>query len=150
MKKLLSSLLVLSLSAFAHAQVKTPVKWSFTSKKIDATTYEVRLSANIDPTWHIYTMDHKGDIGVATTITFASNPLTAMQGKPKASGKPVSHKDPSTGEMVKFYEKNVEFVQVVKLKAPVKTSINGTVEFMACDDKQCLAPTEKSFNIALQ
>ena len=104
----------------------------------------------MDPKWHIYTIDHKGDIGVPTAVTFKNNPLGTLNGKVKVNGKAVTLKDPSTGEMVKFYENTVDFVQVVKLKAAVKTSISGTVEFMACDDKQCLPPTEKEFTIALQ
>lgn len=144
----LFSLILLSIGAFA--QIKNPVKWNFSAKKLDATTYELHLTANIDPTWHIYTIDHKGDIGVATSLNFKSNPLGTFTGKPKVMGKAVSMKDPSTGEMVKFYERSVEFVQVVKLKAPVKTNITGTVEFMACDDKQCLPPAEKEFSIPLQ
>lgn len=144
----LFSLILLSIGTFA--QIKNPVKWNFSAKKLDATTYELHLTANIDPTWHIYTIDHKGDIGVATSLNFKSNPLGTFTGKPKVVGKAVSMKDPSTGEMVKFYERSVEFVQVVKLKAPVKTNITGSVEFMACDDKQCLPPAEKEFSIPLQ
>ncbi|MCU0335051.1 MAG: protein-disulfide reductase DsbD N-terminal domain-containing protein [Chitinophagaceae bacterium] len=150
MKHLLTLILAAALGLQAQAQVKNPVKWAFTSRQIDATTYELIITANIDPGWHIYTTDHKADIGVATTLLFKNNPLGTTQGKLKVIGKPVSHRDPSTGEMVKFYEKTVQFVQQVKLKSPVKTSFSGTVEFMACDDKQCLAPTEKAFTIALQ
>jgi thiol:disulfide interchange protein DsbD len=150
MKKATLALALAMLSIAGMAQIKNPVKWSFSAKKLDATTYELHLTANIDPTWHIYTIDHKGDIGVPTSINFKSNPLGTLSGKPKVVGKPVTMKDPSTGEMVKFYEKSVDFVQVVKLKAPVKTNIAGTVEFMACDDKQCLPPTEKEFSISLQ
>jgi hypothetical protein len=39
---------------------------------------------------------------------------------------------------------------MVKLKSAVKTSFSGTVEYMACDDKQCLPPAEQAFTIALQ
>lgn len=132
------------------SQVKNPVKWIFSAKKIDATTYELHLTASIDPGWHIYTIDHSADIGVATSIVLKSNPLATSQGKVKVVGKAVTLRDPSTAEMVKFYEKTVDFVQVVKLKKPLKTSFSGTVEYMACDDKQCLPPTEKPFTIALQ
>ena len=150
MKKLfviaVSCLLVLG----ASAQLKKPVKWNFSSKKIDATTYELHMTASIDPGWHIYTIDHNADIGVATTITLKNNPLATPSGKTKVVGKPVMSKDPSTGEMVKFYEGRVDFVQVVKLKSAVKTSFTGEVEFMACDDKQCLPPTTQEFKLALQ
>ncbi len=150
MKQLTFLLALVLISLGSFAQIKNPVKWNFSAKKLDATTYELHVTANIDPMWHIYTIDHKGDIGVATSINFKSNPLGTLSGKPKVVGKAVTMKDPSTGEMVKFYERTVDFVQIVKLKAPVKTNITGTVEFMACDDKQCLPPSEKEFSIALQ
>jgi len=134
----------------ASAQLQNPVIWSFTSKKIDATTYELHMTANIDHGWHIYTIDHTADIGVATSVNLKNNPLATASGKLKIVGKPVQMKDPSTGEMVKFYENKVDIVQVVKLKSPVKTTFSGEVEFMACDDKQCLPPTTKEFKIALQ
>lgn len=146
--------LVASLIIFAgslvNAQIKNPVKWTFTAKKINDKTYELHMTASIDPGWHIYTIDHSADIGVATTVTVNNNPLGAVSGKLKAVGKPVSMKDPSTGETVRFYERTVDLVQVVTLKASVKTSFTGSVEFMSCDDRQCLPPATKQFSISLQ
>ena len=133
----------------AFAQIFNPVSWTYTAKKINPTTYEVHITGTIQPGWHVYTIDHKADIGVATAVNLKKNPLATPSGNLKAVGKSVSAKDPSTGEMVKFYENKIDLVQVVKLKAPVKTSITGTVEFMACDDKQCLPPTEREFTVAL-
>jgi thiol:disulfide interchange protein DsbD len=48
---------------------------------------------------------------------------------------------------VKYFESKVDFVQVVKLKANVKTSLAGKVEFMVCNDKQCLPPSEVEINV---
>ncbi len=150
MKKITTTFLSLFIALTMFAQPKTPVKWSYSYKKINPTTYDLIFTANIDPTWHMYTIDHKADVGLATTITIKKNPLGANVGKLKVAGKPVSMKDPSTGDKVKFYEKSVVFTQQIKLKAPVKTSYSGTVEFMACDDKMCIPPTTKEFTIALQ
>lgn len=150
MKQSAVLLLALFMASMAFGQLKNPVKWNFSAKKLDATTYELHLTATMDPGWHIYTVDHKGDIGVATTVTMKSNPLGTPQGKVKVVGKAVSKKDPSTGDMVRFYEGKVDLVQVVKLKSPVKTSFAGGVEFMACDDKQCLPPTTRDFKIAVE
>lgn len=150
MKKFLFSVLLLSIAVISQAQIKTPVKWTFTSKKLTDKTYELHITAAIDPGWHIYTIDHSADIGIATSVNFNQNPLGTVTGKIKVNGKPIVMKDPSTGENVKFYERSVDLVQVVTLKAPVKTNYTGTVEFMSCDDKQCLPPATKQFSIALQ
>lgn len=150
MKKLLVGLASIMLVSMSYAQMKNPVKWSYSAKKIDAKTYELHITASIDGGWHIYSLDHKGDIGVATSIKINNNPLGALSGKISSKAKAISMKDPSSGEMVKFYINNVDFVQVVKLKAPVKTNYTGSVEFMTCDDHECLPPTTKTFSIALQ
>jgi hypothetical protein len=150
MNKICFLVLALGLTLTGFAQIKNPVKWSYAAKKIDATNYELRFTAQIDPSWHIYTTDHKGDIGVATSFVINANPLATAVGKVSTNAKAVSMKDPSTGTNVKFYTGQVVFTQKIKLKAPVKTNITGNLEFMACDDKQCLAPTTKAFNIDLQ
>lgn len=150
MKKITLLVLTCTLGLASMAQLKNPVKWTYAAKKINATNYELRFTAQIDRTWHIYTIDHKGDIGVATSFTINTNPLATTVGNVSTTAKALAMKDPSTGTNVKFYEGQVVFIQKIKLKAPVKTNITGTVEFMACDDKQCLAPTTKAFNIDLQ
>lgn len=148
--KFLGTVLLASMAFLANAQVKNPVKWTFETKKIDSKNYELVLTANIDPGWHIYTLDHQGDIGVATSFNFNKNPLGELKGKVKTTAKPKKSKDPSTGELVAFYEGKVVFSQTIALKSPVKTTYSGSVEFMACDDKMCLPPTEKAFTITLQ
>lgn len=150
MKKILLAFVLGFIGFTSFAQVKNPVKWTFTSKKINEKVYELHLTALIDPGWHMYTTDHKADIGVATSVTLNKNPLGEPSGKLISNGKPVSMKDPSTGELVKFYEGKVDLVQLITLKAPVKTNFTGSVEFMSCDDKQCTPPTTKQFSIALQ
>lgn len=150
MKRILLSAVFVVLTAGVFAQIKNPVKWTFTANRINDKTYELHIKANIDPGWHIYTMDHKADVGIPTSVTINKNPLADASGKIKATGKPVAMKDPATGEQVKFYEGTVDLVQIVTLKAPVKTNITGSVEFMSCDDRQCLPPATKTFSIALQ
>lgn len=50
---------------------------------------------------------------------------------------------------VKYFSNKVDFVQVVKLKNSVKTSINGTIEYMVFTDNECLSSAKASFDIAL-
>jgi len=35
----------------------------------------------------------------------------------------------------------------VKLKANVKTNLSGKVEFMVCDEKQCLPPSDVDIKV---
>lgn len=51
---------------------------------------------------------------------------------------------------VKYFDGSVNFVQVVKLKNDIKTNLTGSLEYMVCNDTQCLPPSTVPFNIALK
>jgi len=73
-----------------------------------------------------------------------------LQDKPKEVGKLVQKKDAITGLLLKYYSGEVEFVQVVKLKAAVKTRLEGKIDYMACTDAQCLPLMQRRFTVSLQ
>jgi DsbC/DsbD-like thiol-disulfide interchange protein len=50
---------------------------------------------------------------------------------------------------VSYFEKSVVFQQKIKLKGKAAT-VKGRVEFMVCDEKQCLPPTEVEFSVAVK
>jgi DsbC/DsbD-like thiol-disulfide interchange protein len=150
MRRVLLLSAIALISTFCYAQLKEPVKWSFSSKKIDATTYEVRLTATLDRGWHIYSQTTPDGGPVPTTIEFTKNPLVNLQGTAKETGKMEQRHEELFGVDVKQYSNKVDFVQTVKLKGNVKTTLNGTVEFMTCNDHECLPPTKQIFSIALK
>ena len=149
MKKTILLFALLLLNTFLFSQIKNPVKWAYTAKKITAKTYELHVTASIDEGWHIYTTQHKGTIGVATSITIHNNPLDTKQGKMGTKANVVTLNDATTGAIEKFYTGTVDFVQVVELRASVKTNFTGVVTFMSCNNEQCLPPMTKSFSISI-
>ncbi len=150
MRRILMLVAGLFIAALSFAQVKNPVKWNFSSKKVDATTYEVRLTATVDNGWHIYSQTTPEGGPVPTTIEFTKNPLVSLQGTAKETGKLEQRHEELFGVDVKQYSNKVDFVQTIKVKANVKTTLNGTVEFMTCNDRECLPPTTQTFSIALK
>jgi len=149
MKKLLFSLL-LSIPLLVVAQIQNPVHWAYTAKKINATTYEVHLTATIDAKWHVYSQTTPAGGPVPTTVTFTKNPLLGIDGQPKEVGKLQQKHEPLFGVDVKQFADKVDFVQVVKLKTPVKTDVTGNIEFMVCNDKECLPPKKIDFTVSLK
>ena len=151
MKKIIPVAILLLFSNFLFAQIQNPVEWSATSKKISDKVYEIHLTANIDKGWHIYSQTTPEGGPIPTSLTFTKNPLITVEGKAKEVGKLEKHTEPLFGNIdVKQFSNNVDFVQVVKLKAPVKTSVDVAVEFMVCNDKQCLPPSTRKFSVALK
>src|SRR3954469_1879053 len=140
---------IAALFAFnAMAQIKDPVKWSTTSRK-KAGGYEVVLTATLPKPWHIYSQKTGEGGPVATNFKFGANPLITFDGQVKEVGALKENYDKLFDTKVKYFGDKVDFVQSVKVKGNLKTNVNVTVEFMTCDDSQCLPPTKKSFNVSL-
>ncbi len=43
---------------------------------------------------------------------------------------------------IKYFDKKAEFKQRIKLKSTNAFKVNAIVEFMVCNDTNCLPPTE--------
>jgi thiol:disulfide interchange protein DsbD len=112
----------------------------------------VRITANIQSGWHLYSQKQPDDaIAEPTKITFAKNPLVKLDGDIKEEGKLEKFRDTKIDPPISAhqYSSRVEFVQMVKMKASAKTKVNGTVRFQTCNDERCLPPKTVSFSIAL-
>jgi hypothetical protein len=147
MKHLFTLLSVLMITTIVSAQSAKQVKWTYTAKKISDKTYEVHITATMNGNWHIYAQNVGVEGPIPTAFTFTKNPLLTFDGKPKEVGKVIKKKEEVWGGVVNYYEKSVNFIQIVKVKGNVKTNIAGKVEFMVCDDHQCLPPSEVDFSV---
>ena len=134
----------------AVAQMPNPVQWTYFAKKIADKTYEVHLTASIQTNWHLYSQKQPEDaINQPTEVLFNKNPLVIFNGAVKEVGKMKLFKDEKLKISANQYSEKVDFVQVVKLKAHVKTNVVGSVEYQTCDDKKCLPPKKIDFTVAL-
>ena len=148
MRTIISFLAFLLFAFNSVAQVKDPVKWTAKSIK-KAGGYEVVLTATLPKPWHIYSQKTGEGGPVATTFKFTKNPLITFTGEVKEVGVLKENYDKLFDTKVKYYGDKVNFVQAVKVKGNVKTNVNVTVEYMTCNDSQCLPPTKKTFNVSL-
>jgi DsbC/DsbD-like thiol-disulfide interchange protein len=146
MKKIVLGLFLMQFALAVNAQISNPVKWTYTSKKIADRTYELHLTATIDGNWHLYAQD-AGEGPEPTTISFTSNPLISFEGKVMEVGKQEKSYDKNFNSVLKYYARQVDFVQKVKVKSSVATVVKGTVMYMVCNDRQCLPPKEVPFTI---
>ena len=140
--------LVTSLTCFCQSQ--SHVKWSFESRKKSGNVYEIILHATLAQPWHIYSQFTPDGGPLATRITFASNPIVAVEGSPKEIGKLLTHHDKNFGVDVQYFSDKVDFVQTVKPKGAVRTSVRGNIEYMICDDTKCLPPVKQTFTVEIQ
>lgn len=147
MKYLLAFVLFSFSFCNVNAQVKDPVKWTYTATKKTGNVYDVVIKASLPKPWHIYSQN-TGDGGpIPTTITFSKNPLVSLVGKIKEEGKLEKSYDENFKTYVLNYSNEVAFVQTIKLKVAAKTKLIAKVEYMVCNDEMCLPPTTKNFTI---
>jgi Disulphide bond corrector protein DsbC len=146
MKKILGVLVLMMFLSGVNAQINDPVQWTYTAKKIADKTYELHITATIGNNWHLYAQD-AGEGPEPTKFTFTANPLVSLDGKVKEVGKMEKSFDKNFNSTLKFYAKKVDFVQKIKVKSPVATVVKGSVNFMVCNDRQCLPPKDVPFSI---
>lgn len=146
-KVLLFAALMTGVFSAAIAQSSKQVTWVYSARKIADKTYEVHMTATIGGDYHMYAQDAGGDGPVATSFEFVKSPLFILDGNVKESGKLIKKFESAWNHDVKYYEKTVDFVQVVKLKGNLKTNLAGKVSFMVCNDRQCLPPADVDIKV---
>ncbi len=146
MRNVILVMMLLMFTALVNAQIINPVKWDHTAVKIDSKTYELHLNAIIDDSWHMYAQD-AGEGPEPTTISFTINPLISFDGKVKEVGKLQSAYEKYFRSISRYYEKNVDFVQKIKLRSSAATVVNGKIRFVVCNERKCLPAKEVPFSI---
>ncbi len=145
MKKIFFTLLALLFIGASNAQILNPVQFNYSLVKKGADLYEVHVKAVIEPKWHIYSVTNPDGGAQATEIKFNDGKVV---GSVKEKGKLKATFEKEFGVNQKYFEGIVDFVQLVKLKSGNK-KITGTVNYMVCNDRQCLPPKEVEFKIKM-
>ena len=150
MKVLLNLAIGLLISISSYAQVFNPIEWEFSSTKISETEYDITFHATVENTWHLYDQDLPEGGPNPTTFKFknADNNYELV-GKTVSSFKAHEEYDKNFDMVLRYFSKDVDFVQRIKLLKPGKLNIETEVEWMSCDDTQCLPPDylENTFTV---
>jgi len=152
MKTLKKSLLLLAISLSGislKAQILKPVSWSYASKRISATEAVIFIKAQIDEGWHIYSQNVKDGGPIKTSFTFPAAAAYSLNGK-TLEPKPATKYEKAFSMDVSYFEKQVIFQQKVKLKGSGPVTVKGSLEYMTCDDKQCLPPDQVDFSVLVK
>ncbi|MDE3742779.1 protein-disulfide reductase DsbD family protein [Maribacter polysaccharolyticus] len=140
MKKLLI-IIVFAFTTSGFSQILDPVSWSTSVEKISDTHYELISKASIETGWHLYSQNVPENGPIPTTFSYddSDGSFKIIDNTEEEIGHTVH--DPVFEMEIKFFENSAIFKQKVEVRPGTK-SINGSVEFMVCDDARCLPPTE--------
>ena len=132
----------------ADGQILKPVTWSYGAKKISPTEAVVFFKATIDDGWHVYSQHIKDGGPVKTSFTFKPSGAYTLDGA-TVEPKPITRMEKVFNMEIGYYEHSVIFQQKVKLKVGT-AAVTGTLEYMTCNDAQCLPPEDIEFSIPVK
>ena len=147
MKKLLFPFVLLLFAVAVQAQIQDPVKFNSELKILAADEAEIVFTAAIDKGWHVYSTD-LGDGGpISATFNVEKIFGAEVVGKLKPVGKEISTFDKLFEMKVRYFENTAQFVQKLKLTGGAY-QIEGYLEYGACNDENCLPPTQVPFKFS--
>ena len=152
MKKLLVIISFLFVGVFTNAQIIDPVIWKFSQSTISDSEVELQFKASIEKHWHLYsqfTGQYYNDEGpIPTSFVFKESDFFIKKDS-VIEEPPIEDYDPIWEETLKYYEGEVTFRQRIKLITKDPFNITGEINFMLCDEVQCVfpMPVPFSFNV---
>ena len=147
MKKSIFSILLLLFAVVVQAQIQEPVKFKSELKTSQAGEAEVVFTGTIDKGWHVYSTDLGDGEPISATFNVESISGAELVGKLKPVGKEVAAFDKLFEMKVRYFENTAQFVQKLKLTGG-EYKVEGFLEYGACNDENCLPPTQVPFKFS--
>src|SRR5574344_245822 len=144
MKKLFTMLLLLLSVVTLQAQMQEPVKFKAELKNVKGAEAEIVFTGKIDAGWHVYSTGLPSGGPISATFTVDKSSGVELVGKLTPRGHEISKHDEMFDMKLRYFEGSVQFVQKVKFTKP-SYSINCHLEFGACNDQNCMPPTQVEF-----
>ena len=141
----LSLLLFFVCAVTAMAQMQDPVHFKSELKQISGTEAEIVFTATIDDGWHVYSTDLPDGGPISATFNVDKIEGAELVGKLTPVGKEENKFDQMFQMQVRFFEHNAKFVQKLKITGAT-FSIEGYMQYGACNDQNCLPPTDVNFS----
>ena len=133
------------ISILAMAQMQNPVHFSVSQKQVSPSEVDVIFTGRIDKGWHVYSTGLPDDGPISATLTTETADGAKATGKLKAQGNEINQWDEMFGMKLRYFENSVTFVQRYKLTGG-KYHVKGFLEYGACNDQNCLPPTQVEFD----
>ncbi len=131
----------------AYAQIQEPVKVKTELNKLSDTEAEIVFFASIEDGWHLYSTDLGAGGPISATFNVDKMQGAELDGKLKAIGDEITTFDKLFEMQVRYFSNNAKFVQKLKLIAATY-EIDGYLEYGACNDENCLPPTQVPFQFS--
>lgn len=148
MKKILFILSLILISVNVKAQIHDPVKWDTSIEKVSENEYDLIIKATIESGWHLYSQNVPENGPIPTSFNFTESKDYELAGKTK-EGEGHEVYDNVFEMKIKYFGDEAVFKQRIKTLTDKAFTIEGSLEFMVCDDTNCLPPTEVEYSFKI-
>ena len=149
MRRLLTFLFVVCACALAYAQIgmSSPVKAKVEQKAVNGhdDLVDIVFTFAINEGWHVYGPDNNGG-PTPMTITMETLEGAKVQGALKLSPTPATVEDPVFGCTVTYVEHSAKATQRLRLTGG-SWKAQGYLRYGACNDQECMPPTNVEFEL---
>ena len=145
----LAVLFFLAAATSAFTQILDPVSWSFSKEKTGEHEYDLIFTAGIENKWHLYSQKLPEGGPIPTSFQFGESLNYERIGEVEEITEPEVKFDPSFNMDLTMFSHEAVFKQKIKVLSQEGFTINGSLEYMCCDDERCLPPTEEEFQFSI-
>ena len=121
------------------AQIQEPVKWRYHINE----SGEIIFQATVENNWHLYGMDLPSGGPIPTSFNFEDIQGAELVGKTKTNSKITKEYDRMFEMDITWFTENPTFVQKIKITNPDKFKISGYIDYMSCNDENCIPGKEE-------
>ncbi len=123
-----------------------PVSWTFITKEGADGKTVVALQAICQEGWHLYALTLPRDDGPFPTVITVS-PSALYTAGAVIEPPPTEVEDPNFQMLVRYHGHETEFSIPIERLSKEAFNVEGSVEFMCCNDKMCLPPVTEKFSV---
>ena len=151
MKKILIGLILAFAFLSSYTQILKPEKWQFSHNQ-EGDEITLLFTVTLEKGWHIYShyINEGGPIPTSLFIDENLKDKIIIDDKFEEIGHPIENFDKTFNMNVKYFEKKVTFKQKLKVKSSEDFTLKGYIEYMLCNDENCLPPTEFDFEVIVK
>ena len=133
-----------------HSGLLDPVQWTIAAERIDDRTYDVILTAELDAGWTLYTQENSDESGLLPIVfRYDETGLTLVGTTQREAGTYKRAYDHIwDAEVGKIVAGPARWRQRLTVE-PGTEQFSGVIEYMTCDDEQCLPPDFVDYTVRL-
>ena len=139
------TMLMLLVAAQMFAQFQDPISLKH-AIKVDGADAVLTFNATIDDGWHLYSTNLPEGGPTSATLNIDKIEGAELVGPLQPGAGEIEKFDPMFDMKVKYFELSATFTQKIKITAS-EYKIEGYLQYGACNDENCLPPTNYDFTI---